>query len=143
MIKQGVVDPVFEEFIASKCAQWANLKYQVTPELTRYDFSLNDDRDIRVLGEIKTRTKWFPDWFIEDKKSGWVLEACKLFKCSPWYIIHCLPNKTTYQINLHGNFPYRRGTMHDEPGMFVQLDHWTIVPRLGSSDARMSPLERK
>jgi len=143
MIKQGVVDPVFEEFIASKCAEWANLKYQVTPELTRYDFSLNDDRDIRVLGEIKTRTEWFPDWFIEDKKSGWVLEACKLFKCSPWYIIHCLPNQTTYQINLHANFPYRRGTMHKEPGMFVDLRHWKIVGDCESPLTRMSPLDWK
>jgi hypothetical protein len=143
MIKQGVVDPVFEEYIASKCARWINLKYQVTPQNTRYDFSLNDDEDIRVLGEIKSRTKWFPDWFVEDVKSEWLLEACKLFKCTPWYIIHCLPNQTTYQINLYHKFPFRRGAMNGKPGIFVDLEHWEIVKDRKSSLTRMSPLDWK
>ena len=68
MIKQNVVDPVFEKFIANKCASFAKLKYAVTPDNTRYDFSLHDNKDIKVLAEIKTRTDWFPDWFIEDSK---------------------------------------------------------------------------
>ena len=143
MIKQNVVDPVFEEFIANKCASFAKLKYDVTPDNTRYDFSLRDNKDIKVLAEIKTRTEWFPDWFIEDSKRHWLLKACALFRCSPWYVIHCLPNKTTYQINLHHDFDYREGVMYDEPGIFVDLHHWRIIPKLGSDKPRMSPLDWK
>ena len=143
MSKQNVVDAQFEEFIAMKCATFANLKYVVTPDNTRYDFWLQTDKDILVLAEIKTRAKLFPDWFIEKDKSEWLLEACKLFRCAPWYIIHCEPNKTTYQINLNHEFKYRTGDMYGEPGIFVLREYWRVIPKLGSSDAPMSPLDWK
>jgi len=144
MIKQNVVDPVFEEFIANKCASFAKLKYAVTPDNTRYDFSLHDNKDIKVLAEIKTRTEWFPDWFIEDSKRDWLLKACALFRCSPWYVIHCLPNQTTYQINLHHSFDYSNFVMPDAtPGILVDLKHWRIIPKVESDKPRMSPLDWK
>jgi len=143
MSRQNVVDPIFEEFIAMKCASFANLEYQVTPQNTRYDFSLHNQQDIKVLAEIKTRSELFPDWFIEENKSAWLLEACNLFKCAPWYVIHCEPNQKTYQINLHQKFDYRQGSMHGDAGIFVGLQHWRIIPKLGSTDARMSPLDWK
>ena len=143
MSRQNVVDARFEEFIAMKCANFANLDYEVTPQNQRYDFRLLNEIDVYVVGEIKVRNLLFEDWFIEKDKSDWLVTLSQHLKCAPWYVIHCELNQTTYQINLNHKFEFRTGDMYGEPGIFVGLDHWTIVPPLGSTDARMSPLDWK
>jgi hypothetical protein len=143
MSRQNVVDARFEEFIAMKCANFANLDWEVTPRNQRYDFRLLNEIDVYVVGEIKVRNLLFKDWFIEKDKSDWLVTLSQHLKCAPWYVIHCELNQTTYQINLNHKFEFRTGDMHGEPGIFVGLDHWTIVPPLGSTDARMSPLDWK
>jgi hypothetical protein len=143
MSRQNVVDARFEEFIAMKCANFANLDWEVTPQNQRYDFRLLNEIDVYVVGEIKVRNPLYPDWFIEKDKSDWLVTLSQHLKCAPWYVIHCEFNKTTYQINLNHDFEFRTGDMYGEPGIFVGLDHWTIVPPLGSTDARMSPLDWK
>jgi len=143
MSKPNENDPLFEEFIAFKCGAFAGLKYEITPRNTEYDFMLRNETDIKVLGEIKTRNKWFQDWFIDQKKYDWLMKACPLFRCAPWYVIHCEKNRETYQINLHHIECARNGSMYGQPGIFVPIEQWRVIPQIASSYKKMTSLDWK
>jgi hypothetical protein len=147
----NVNDPVREEYVASILAKQAGLQFHITPQNSRFDFMLFDDRDYRVLGEIKIRERFFPDWFIADKKVNWLLEANKTFRCVPWFVIHCIENGVIYRLNLHENYEFTEDSMTNpystgiqtETGRKVPIEYWTKTETRSSFEERMSPINWK
>ena len=147
----NVNDPVREEYVASILAKQAGLQFHITPQNSRFDFMLFDDRDYRVLGEIKIRERFFPDWFIADKKINWLEKANQTFRCVPWFVIHCLEDGMIYRLNLHEDYGFEEDQMTNrfstgvqtERGRKVPLRYWVKIDPRSSFNGRMSPIDWK
>ena len=140
-----------EEYVAYLCSRYTKLDYWQTPHNTEYDFQLFDERDIRILGEIKIRSEIFPDWFVADKKINWLLKTCNAFRCVPWFVIYSETTKATYILNLNHHYTSRAGEMMNtelqqpvkESGQFIPLEFWQVIDSKASFEEATSQLDWK
>ena len=147
----NINDPVREEFVASVLAKETGLQFHITPQNFVFDFMLYDEKDYRVLGEIKIRERFFPDWFIADKKINWLEKANKTFRCVPWFVIHCIENGIIYRLNLHENYEFTEDSMTNrystgiqtETGRKVPVQYWKTIETRSSFNGGMSAIDWK
>jgi hypothetical protein len=145
---------VKEGYVASVCAKSIGCDYWVTPDNEQYDFQLITNKDVKVFGEIKCRTRLFPDWFIAAKKAQFLKDICELTKCAPWYVIYYEPEGIIYKLNLFRDYQiYRQDwmtTWDDEQqeevsewGQYIKLDQWQILKVPVTTNSRMTPMDWK
>jgi hypothetical protein len=138
---------VMERFIVDQLADHYELNGFVTPANDPPDFYLYSDSKTMFIGEIKTRTKFFEDWFIEDKKLEMLQDGSRYFRCVPIYVIYCRPNETTYLLNLTDDYDYELGSQgyfnKEESGRYVHLKYWERITPIQSFKGGMSSLDWK
>ena len=129
-----------EQTVLHRLEKFTGLEAVQTPICERIDFVLGNAKKWRVVGEIKTRPKFFPDgFFVADKKreilTRWE-KICRPIK--PWFVVHCLENDIIYyrDIREHDDTfertfmrnPYSK-TRQCEWGVIVPINAWeTLEP---------------
>jgi hypothetical protein len=140
-----------EEYIVSVLSRETGLEGKVTPDLAVFDFLLFDDRDYRIIGEIKTRTDFYQEWFVADHKIDWLMKANETFRCTPWFVIYCLEDKMIYRLNLYDNYEYESVTRTNrystgnqtDKGRDIPLKYWERIDPNSSPNGGISSIQIK
>lgn len=142
-----VTNEVIEQYIVEKLKSQTGLDGFVTPKDDPPDFLLFSEIKTEVIGEIKTRSKSFEDWFVADKKIKMLKEGAKFYNCIPWFIIYCKPTETIYKLELYSDYDWEDGYASNdrfwgngEKGRYVHIKYWQIIKPVNE---RMPSIEFK
>ena len=120
-----------EQIVLEHLEKYTGLKAVQTPIAERIDFVLGDAKKWRVVGEIKTRPRFYVDgFFMADKKrdvlAGWE-KICR--PIIPWFVVHCLENGTIYFRDVREDDDDFEQTYMTNPYSTTRQSEWgRIVP---------------
>jgi hypothetical protein len=142
-----VTNEVMEQYIVEKLKAQTGLDGFVTPKDDPPDFLLFSERKTEVIGEIKTRSEFFEDWFVADKKIKMLKDGANFYNCIPWFIIYCKPTETTYKLDLYSDYDWEDGYASNsrfwdnrDKGRYVHVKYWQIIKPVNE---RMSSIDWK
>ena len=131
-----------EDSVLERLEEHTGLTSVKTPIFARFDFLLQSPNFFNVVGEIKTRERFFSDgWFVADKKREHLKEmqrvlSAKSFKTEAWFVIYCVGNDSIYLLDLDSDYEYETLVMtncyststQSESGRMIPATHWQVLP---------------
>jgi hypothetical protein len=121
-----------EEIVVKSLEKEYGWKGWMSPYSERIDFTLGNENFVNVVGEIKTREKYFSEgWFVGKKKIKSLLDWKKvLVNASPWFCIYCTKDNFIYILDVADEFKRSSYDLPDEDGWIVPISEWKRIPSI-------------